>query len=293
VHTMLLQSGGFLSPDEKRRLDNSEDPADMTHRWLMRTISTLHLHFREKNFLIKQLSTVVNELQSVRGAVNAYPPLSFVQIMKMLIDLYLFFLPIVFVSDMYMPDEPFVQLMPCLACLLVSFAYQGLMAMVDKLKNPFGDSPDQFDVNTILLELDRRVYDILVHDTGKHFYGRELSRVKRRYDRSGLIDPEHLHLKFLVEDVRLWEEIYDEHHNQYFYFNNSTQESTWTCPSNPQETYEKKIPANQTTADFMIRYIRLHLSPDCHCAFTVCVSTGTTRSCGCSRTSAERSPRNS
>jgi len=140
VHTMLLQSGGFLSPDEKRRLDNSEDPADMTHRWLMRTISTLHLHFREKNFLIKQLSTVVNELQSVRGAVNAYPPLSFVQIMKMLIDLYLFFLPIVFVSDMYMPDEPFVQLMPCLACLLVSFAYQGLMAMVDKLKNPFGDS---------------------------------------------------------------------------------------------------------------------------------------------------------
>jgi len=218
-------------------------------------LETFDLHFREKNFLIMQLSMVTNTLQDVRNAVNMFMPLSFVQVMRLLIDVYLFIMPLVFVSNMYIADTKFdIQVMPCIACLLVSFAYQGLMAMVDILKIPFGSTPDQFDINNILLDLDRRLYDILVHDTGKHFYGRELKQVKRRYDREGLMDPERLNLRFLLTEEPLWREIFDEHHNQYFYNNNKTGESTWNCPSDFGTTYENKIPANKVTKTFMIRY---------------------------------------
>ena len=54
-----------------------------------------------------------------------------------------------------------------------------------------------------------------------------------------------------------------------------SQQSVWTCPSNFNDKYEKKIPANKTTAEFMTRYALLvHVSPNLHSTLLHCLCLG-------------------
>ncbi len=84
------------------------------------------------SFLVSRLSVVFNHMLEVKSATEMYPPLSFVQIMRLLVDVYMMLMPVLLVNQMYIASDPTlaIQFVPVLACFLVTLFYNGLMHLV-------------------------------------------------------------------------------------------------------------------------------------------------------------------
>jgi len=104
--------------------------------------------------------------------------------------------------------------------------------------------------------MDQKIFTILTQDVGEHLYGRELKRVAAKYHRKHWAKhgkrKKKITLTFVEEQKPLWTELFDAHHNAYYYHNNKTGESSWTSPNNVHDTYSVKTPANKATQDFMV-----------------------------------------
>lgn len=131
-------------------LDNMTTPVERMRRWTVHILNQSS-SFREslrkqcKNnddaeriraFLIKKFTAVVQCSQELRSATQMYPPLSFVQIMRLLMDAYLVILPVVLVNEMYIAADPplSIQIVPVIACFLVTLLYNGLMKLVSIIR---------------------------------------------------------------------------------------------------------------------------------------------------------------
>ena len=236
---------------------------------------------RIRAFLVDDLAMIIQTMQELKSATELYPPLSFVQIMRLLVDVYLLIMPVVLVDSMYISADPpiSIQVVPVLACFLLTLLYNGLMQLVNIIRmvrmcflanssveqatdcdlwlfcfalQPFGDRIDQFHVSGALIIMDQKIFTILTQDVGEHLYGRELRRVAARYDRKHYTkNMKKLALTFVEEEKPVWEEIFDSHHNAYYYYNTKTKESLWVSPKDVKATYIVKTPANKVTKDFM------------------------------------------
>lgn len=103
--------------------------------------------------------------------------------------------------------------------------------------------------------MDQKIFKILTRDAGKHLYGRELQRIASKYDDRHLTKGMNkLPLTFVEEEMPLWEEMFDSHHNAYYYHNNKTKESSWVSPKDVHATHIMRTPANKATKDFMALY---------------------------------------
>lgn len=103
--------------------------------------------------------------------------------------------------------------------------------------------------------MDQKVFSILTRDVGRSLYGRQLDRIASKYNAKHWTgNPKKLPLSFIAEEKALWNEMFDAHHNAYYYYNNKTKESSWVSPTDVHATYTVKTPANRTTEDFMRVY---------------------------------------
>ncbi len=95
-----------------------------------------------------------------------------------------------------------------------------LLLLLRRPRQPFGDRIDQFHVSGALIIMDQKLFKILTQDVGEHLYGRQLRRVASRYAKKNITkDMHHLALTFVKEERPLWLEMFDSHHNAYYYHN--------------------------------------------------------------------------
>lgn len=115
------------------------------------------------NIRLKVISEIIkmkDEMADLQTCMESYPPLSWAQVMQFLIDVYLLFTPVAFVSKMYI-DGTEVQIWPLVSTFLVTIFFQGLLGMINLIRNPFGDDVDDFNFDYSLLRAERECLSYL------------------------------------------------------------------------------------------------------------------------------------
>jgi len=147
---LYLGNVGLLTKDEVKQMENLNTPIATMRGWLVQVLQNddlfASLATKTKNdadaarvraFLVNCLASVIHNMQELKSATMLYPPLSFVQIMRLLMDVYLLIMPVVLVNTMYIAADPplRIQIVPVLACFLLTLFYNGLMRLVVIIRN--------------------------------------------------------------------------------------------------------------------------------------------------------------
>ena len=124
----------------------------------MQVAQDLPLNIRLK--VISEIIKMKDEMADLQTCMQSYPPLSWAQVMQVLIDVYLLFTPVAFVSKMYIEGTE-VQVWPLVSTFLVTIFFQGLLGMINLIRNPFGDDVDDFNFDYSLLRAERECLSYL------------------------------------------------------------------------------------------------------------------------------------
>jgi len=110
--------------------------------------------------VVAEIIKMKDFMADLQICIESYPPLSWAQVMQVLIDVYLMFTPVAFVSRMYI-DGTEVQVWPLFSTFLVTIFFQGLLGMINLIRNPFGDNVDDFNFDYTLLRSERECLSYL------------------------------------------------------------------------------------------------------------------------------------
>lgn len=124
-------------------MEELNTPIETVRLWLVQVLQNKDLQMNTsimtgkdseqiRRFLVDRITAIVHAMHQLKSATDLYPPLSFVQIMRLLVDVYLLIMPVVLVNQMYIAADPplAVQLTPVLACFILTLLYNGLMNLV-------------------------------------------------------------------------------------------------------------------------------------------------------------------
>ena len=129
----------------------------LSHTW-RRKVKDIPLNTRL--IVISKIVQMKDFMADLQICIESYPPLSWAQVMQVLVDVYLLFTPVAFVSKMYI-DGTEIQIWPLVSTFLVTIFFKGLLGMINLIRNPFGDDVDDFNFDYTLLRAERECISYL------------------------------------------------------------------------------------------------------------------------------------
>lgn len=170
-----LVMSGLLSRDEADLLDRVESKTNAVRFWLTAVLQQLVNDARIDNDLfVSVIMPNINELNTMASSLvkemTRAPPISFIQLMQIMIDLLLLLTPPATAFSLRFQgvnSSVMLYVWPCLSSMTVALFYQGAMTLIAALSYPFGISADNLRPDFVLMTTEHAVFEYLTAELPK------------------------------------------------------------------------------------------------------------------------------